>query len=356
MTLVRRLHHCRSLPLFSPSMPGRPDPKGSSTKNDEEVDFGAALFQATQSLSTLKNVSSSTSTTPEPQPLDSSSISPAIPQPAKQHSSYILGPLTHELASSSNSPLDFTTATPDLPFSSSSSGTFHPRSQRTTASSLKSFASSPLKPPGPTAPSSFPSSPFNRSGSRTSTHINRIASEESRALAAHQSINRSRGSMILYRCADFTTDDILQPPTPSHLHRNSILSISGDSIVSLSSDSKYPTTTIASDRGLIAYAYDPSLDELGSATPADDDYLHAPDEKYPQEPSLLPAISLRGIINVLTLVALMAALMCLFVVYPVIRFYHDNARNTLITFNTRINSTGQADIVILTRRSQIFFA
>jgi hypothetical protein len=305
------------------------------------------------SPSSLRNVSSSTSTTPEPQP-----TSPTTPRPAKHHSSYILGPLTHELASSSNPPLDYTTATPDLPFSSSSTGTFHPRSQRTTLSSIKSFASSPLKPPAPTAPSSFPSSPFNRSGSRTSTYINRIPSEESRALAAHHSLNPSgsRGSMILYRCADLTNEDILQPPTPSHLHRDSVLSVSGDSIVSLSSDSKYPTRTIASDRGLIAYAYDPSLDELGSATPADDDFLHGPDEKYPQQPRLFPAISLRGIINVLTLVALIAALMCLFVVYPVIRFYGDNARNVLITFNARINSTGQAETYILNRRSQFFFA
>jgi hypothetical protein len=335
-----------------------PDPNRSSPKNYEEVDFGATLFQAPhegevalQLPSSMKNVSSSPSTTPEP--LDS----PAIPRPAKHHSSYILGPLTHELASLSNSPLDFTTATPDLPFSSSSSGTFHPRSQRTTASSLKSFASSPLKPPGPpgpTAPSSFPPSPFNRSGSRTSTHFNRIASEESRALAAHQSVNRSRGSMILYRCADLTTEDVLHPPTPSHLHRDSVLSVSGDSIVSLSSDSKYPTATIASDRGLIAYAYDPSLDELGSATPADDDYLHGPDEKHPQQLGL----SLRGVFNVLTLVALLTALISLFVVYPVISFFRNNSRNVLITFNANINGSGQAHIndVILNRRSQIPFA
>lgn len=357
MTLVRTPPVSAPLLLF-PSMPG------SSSKIDEEVDFGATLFQAyhqegdavLQPPSTLKNLSSSTSTTPEPQPLDSFSPSPAIPRPAKHHSSYILGPLTHEVASSSNSPLDFTPATPDLPFGSSSTGTFHPRSQRTTVSSLKSFGSSPLKPPfSTTAPSSFSPSPFNRSGSRTSTYINRIASEESRALAAaHQSLNPSRGSMILYRCADFTTDDVLQPPTPSHLHRNSVLSISGDSIVSLSSDSKYPTRTIASDRGLIAYAYDPSLDELGSATPTEDDFLHVPDEKHPQQ---LPGMSLRGVYNVLTLVALLSALLCLFVVYPVIRFYHDNDRNVLITFNTRINSTGQADdFVILNQRSQIFFA
>ena len=115
------------------------------------------------------------------------------------------------------------------------------------------------------------------------------------------------------------------------------------------------TTTIASDRGLIAYAFDPSLDELGLSTPADDDFLHNPDEKHPQQHGLLP-ISWRGVFNVLTLVALMAALLCLFVVYPVIRFYHDNDRNILITFNTRINHARQAsNIVLLNRQSQFFF-
>lgn len=330
--------------LLSPPPP-MPDAIPSSTKVDEELDFATTLYQSHSEpdlQSSLKIVSSSSSTTPEPQPIDSDIISPARPRPAKEHSSYILGPLSHEHGSPS---LDFSTAAPDLPLS----GTLLPRSQRTTASSLKGFAPSPLKPLLSTAPSSFPSSPFNRSGSRASTNINRIASEESRALASHQSASR-HGSMILYRVSDFITDDVLLPPTPSHLHRESLISISGDSIVSLASDSKYPTRTIAPERGLIAYAYDPSEDELCSATPAGDDYLHDPEEKLPQQPRL----SLRGLINVLTLVALISALLCLFVVYPVIRFYQDNNRNILITFNTRINHTGQASDV-LHRRSQFFF-
>lgn len=165
----------------------------------------------------------------------------------------------------------------------------------------------------------------------------------------------SRGSMILYRCVDLTPEDVLLPPARSHLHRDSVLSVSGDSIVSLSADSKYPARTIASDRGLIAYAYDPSLDELGSASPADDDYLHDPDEKYPQQSGIFPGVSFRGVINIFALMSLIAALLCLFVVYPVIRFYHDDGRNVLITFNTRINKTGQAERMVANRRSQIYF-
>jgi Beta-glucan synthesis-associated protein SKN1/KRE6/Sbg1 len=320
----------RSNPLLPLSMPD----SWTKTYEEEGTLFpappheGEAMLQLSSSLSSLD----------PPSPL------PVLARPSKQ---YLLGPLTHE--ASSSSPLDSLTPTPDLPFPSSS----HPRSQRTTISSVKSFASSPLNPTSPTgttAPSSFPSSPFNRSGSRASTHINRIASEESRALASHQS--STRGSMILYH---ITTSDALQPPVPSHLHRNSVLSISGDSIVSLSSDSKYPARTIGSERGLIAYAYDPSLDELGSASPAEDDYLHDPDEKSPRKSQLLPVISLRGVINVLALLALIFALLCLFVVYPVIRFYHDNSRNVLITFNTRVNRSGQVPVDPLDRRSQMFF-
>lgn len=332
------------------------DHKGSWSKKYDEVDSDVPFFQSPHYEGEATSQSPkifSTSTTPEPLSSDPSSVLPTIPRPARQHTSYIHGPLTYEASSSNLPPTAITSTSMTTPLDLSN-GAFNPRSQRTTVSSVKSFASSPLNPSGST---SFSPSPFNRSVSRGSAHINRIASEECRAFASHQSTNHSgsRGSMILYRCADPIEDGLL-PPTRSHLNRNSILSISGDSIVSLSSDSKYPARTITSERGLIAYAYDPSLDELGSATPADDDYLHDPDEKYPQQTGLFSAISSRGVFNVLALVALIAAILCLFVVYPVIRFYHDNGRNLLITFNARINQTGQAVEEIVQRRSQIFLA
>ena len=317
----------------------------SSSPSSSTIPEEPLPLELTSTLKTF-SLSPSSSTIPE-EPLPLELPTPAAP---KHHSSFTLGPLTHE-ASSSTSPVDSVIPAPDPP-PPSSSGNIYPRSQRTTVSSVKSFASSPLKPISPTGisgPSSFPSSPFNRSGSRASTHINRIASEESRALALHHSSSQplSRGSMILYRCVELSTaEEFLPPPV---LHRNSVLSVSGDSIVSLSADSKYPTRTLNSERGIIAYAYDPSVDDLGSAAPAEDDFLHDTDEKFPRHIGTYLFISFRGVINVLALFALIASLLCLFVVYPVFRFYHDNPRNALIAFNTKVNQTGQA----ITRRSQI---
>ena len=50
-----------------------------------------------------------------------------------------------------------------------------------------------------------------------------------------------------------TSSSLPVAPTPSHLHRESLISISDDSIVSLSLDSENPTRTMAPERGLIAY-------------------------------------------------------------------------------------------------------
>jgi hypothetical protein len=141
--------------------------------------------------------------------------------------------------------------------------------------------------------------------------------------------------MVLYRLAD-SPDDFLPPPNLSHPDRTSMISTSGESIVSLSSDSKYPGNQNATERGLIPYAYDPELDE---GDPADEeDFLHDPEQKYISE----PWTSWRGIANSLTLMALLGSIILLFVFYPMIRFYHDNDRNVAIVMNTRINSSGQA--------------
>lgn len=88
-----------------------------------------------------------------------------------------------------------------------------------------------------------------------------------------------------------------------------------------------------SERGLVAYAYDPSTDD---DTEEDMDELKEWKEGG--------TISWRGIINVTALVALIAALLCLFIVYPVYRAFNDTGINEMITRNTRINATGQADL------------
>ena len=115
--------------------------------------------------------------------------------------------------------------------------------------------------------------------------------------------------------------------------------------MSLSSDSKYPVG-MASEHGLVAYAYDPSLDER---EPWDEeDRLHDPETKTAKVDG---PISFRGFKNIFMLVILIAALLGLFIAYPVFNFYHEDGVNALIVENTRINSTGQANDLSI--RSQI---
>lgn len=202
------------------------------------------------------------------------------------------------------------------------------------------LSSSPLNPSSP--PTSL--SPFTPTGSRPRTQITRIPSEESRALsmALPSSPNTTRGSMILYRRAD-TQDTLLLPPAfPT---RDSVLSTSGDSFVSLSADSKYPAGLLATERGLVAYAYDPDQEDQ-----SDDDL----EEKMFSSSASGQGVSWRGLRNLAMLLALLAGLLSLFVVYPVFSFFHDNGRNLLIVENTVINSTGQAvDLINFSSRSQI---
>ncbi|KAG6858990.1 hypothetical protein C0991_001538, partial [Blastosporella zonata] len=53
----------------------------------------------------------------------------------------------------------------------------------------------------------------------------------------------------------------------------------------------------------------------------------------------------RGIMNVLVLVSIILALLCLFVFYPVLTFYRNEARNARIDGNIRINATGQSPVL-----------
>ncbi|KAF9459245.1 hypothetical protein BDZ94DRAFT_1050903 [Collybia nuda] len=220
-----------------------------------------------------------------------------------------------------------------------------------------SFASSPLNPAYPSL-----ASPFARPGSRGSAHVTRIASEESRALSMHSPFSQNgsagggvRGSMILYRRAD-ASDDVLLPPSMPHAkgNRASVFSTSGDSFMSLSSDSKYPTGMGLGDPahphphvskgGLVAYAYDPSLDDDADAPMDDEDLMHdpsAPEKDYGRTAG--GKRSWRGFKNLAALGILIAALLCLFVVYPIIDNFRGDKRDRMILANTRINATGQAE-------------
>lgn len=257
-----------------------------------------------------------------------------------------------------------------------------PSGSRTPArASSMGFISSPLNPNAPTSPSpAFGSNPFaggsitsrSRPVSRGSMHMNRIASEESQALSSQYpslgyAAGSQRGSMLLYRLAsdpdpDTQTTDGLLPPNTPFANRASILSQSGESIFSLSSDSKYPQTSTLlpgggtrRKSGFVPYLYDPDADDGGLDD--DEDALHAIPARRaagdPSSPGFKPGkngyvdldggrgIDARGIANVATLLVLIGALVALFVFYPVFTFYKTSALNAAIDGNFRVNSSGQ---------------
>lgn len=110
-------------------------------------------------------------------------------------------------------------------------------------------------------------------------------------------------------------------------------STSDQSVFSLSSDSKYPSGLFSHSRGLVPYAYDPDTDNV----PDDDDYLHEPELKDKNEG--VGFWSTRGWLNIGALALLIAALLTLFICYPVLSYYQENARNQqLISDNERINN------------------
>lgn len=69
--------------------------------------------------------------------------------------------------------------------------------------------------------------------------------------------------------------------------------------------------------------------------------MQIPTDPIPQR-TWSSSISLRGFTNITTLVALIAALLCLFIVLPVAKDFSDNGVAMKILGNTRINATGQA--------------
>lgn len=149
-----------------------------------------------------------------------------------------------------------------------------------------------------------------------------VASGRTSTLGANQ-----RGCMVLYRLA--TDDDRrarLLPPNPSNDN-------------GLSSDSKYPGGGATLNWGLVPYAYDPEFDE--KAPPDDEDMLHDPLDTH----QVYATFAWRGLINAGVLLALIVGLLCVFVLYPVLSFIRNNARNLVIDGNIRINATGQAPVL-----------
>ncbi|KAG1867668.1 beta-glucan synthesis-associated [Suillus subluteus] len=216
-----------------------------------------------------------------------------------------------------------------------------PQSRHTPTHSLShnanlNYISSPLN---PNPPISSPGSPQTnsryRSQSRQSMQFNRVASEDSQVLAVPNVASlpsAQRGSMILYRLAAGDNRGPLVPPRPLP-NRDSVFTTgSGDSVFSLSYDSKYPSGAWNARGALVPYAYDPSLDE-----PDEDDPLNDPnDDAFKSD-----VFPLRGILNVSVLFLLILALLSLFIIYPVFSYFHDRSQQDAIAGNALVNGTGQ---------------
>ncbi|KAK0443477.1 hypothetical protein EV421DRAFT_519230 [Armillaria borealis] len=199
----------------------------------------------------------------------------------------------------------------------------------------KAFPSSPLNPSSSTSPlpssrSSTPSPPlgprYTRPSASTTQLLSRVPSEESRVLSTSRN---SRGSMILYHIPVPGDESFKLDPPPSLRHLMSSTS-SRDSMMSISSDSKYPS--MLGEHGLVPYAFDPSEDEGGF------DMEDAELDKRSSEQRM----SWRGLVNMVALVAIILGVLGLFVIYPVTGHLRDDVKSQKIVENKWINGTGQA--------------
>jgi hypothetical protein len=83
----------------------------------------------------------------------------------------------------------------------------------------------------------------------------------------------------------------------------------------------------------VPYVYDPGLD---LDEPEEEDPLHDPNADA--TPNSFP---FRGLLNVSVLLLLILALLCLFIIYPVVSYLHDRNQSDAITGNVLVNATGQ---------------
>jgi hypothetical protein len=89
----------------------------------------------------------------------------------------------------------------------------------------------------------------------------------------------------------------------------------------------------------VPYAYDPAVDE--NEPPDAEDLLHEPGNDLKNG----TIFAWRGFLNVGVLALLILGLLSLFIFYPVLTFFRDNARNLAIGGNIRINATGQTPVL-----------
>ena len=149
--------------------------------------------------------------------------------------------------------------------------------------------------------------------------------------------------MVLWRIAP--TDEqgvLLPPPTLVGDPRTSVLTTaSGESIWTLSCDSKYPSGPPTMVRGgLVPYAWDPSVDDDQDGAD-EDDTLHGPESA--DKPS--PLLNSRSVLNVGVLVLLIIALLGLFIALPVVTFVTDRTNFVFLEqTGSNTNNSPQTDL------------
>jgi hypothetical protein len=195
-----------------------------------------------------------------------------------------------------------------------------------------------------------PSDPlFVRSRLNSAPTFQRRASEGSRGLSISPPTRLStHSSLELYHHAASTPSlghaEILLPNPRPHRPSGSVASnFSRDSVISISSDSKYPLHPDYSEQELVNYAHNCIAHEtLNGPESLGEDGLTQ--DLSNQKDSA--AISLIGFFNILTLTAMTLAVLIIFVIYPILVHHHDNIRNTLITDNNMVNSSGQVTFAL----------
>lgn len=184
-----------------------------------------------------------------------------------------------------------------------------------------------------------PSHPlFVRSRLNSAPTFQRRTSEGSRALpVSHPTRLSGHGSW--YGHAGSTVSlgraEILPPnPRPRKPRRSVASNFSRDSVISISSDSKYPLNSVYSEQELVARAHDPISDQALNE-------IDLPGEDEPNDQKDAGTISVIGFFNILTLIAMTLVMLTIFVIYPILVHHLDNSRNTLIADNNMVNSSGQ---------------
>ncbi|KAF8635101.1 hypothetical protein AX15_000540 [Amanita polypyramis BW_CC] len=154
-------------------------------------------------------------------------------------------------------------------------------------------------------------------------------------------------------------ESVLFPNCQFHAPRSSTPSTSGESSLTLVSDTKYATALFSQGRGFIPFPFDLSL--IDNDCGDDDEGMTSnPNEKVMEVGNY--SVPWRGLGNVIALALMVCAILALFIIYPVCSFYHyscevaDRLDIAIVNTTASVNASdtnGQQEGVNLNARGQI---